>query len=71
MKKMWIEEIVRIGDWKYALVGVETLEDVFKTVEHFRNNSSYRELKEIKVNLHPQSKKIWVRAENQMIEEYK
>ena len=56
----WIEDIVEVEGLNYALVGVETLEDVFKTIDYFKNHSgSYRELGEIKVNLHPQSKKIW------------
>lgn len=42
IKITWVEDIVEIGDWRYALIGVETLEDVFKTAEYFKNNTVYK-----------------------------
>jgi hypothetical protein len=48
-----MEEPVEIKEYKYALVGVPFIDDAFKICNHYRDGPF------CKVNLHPNSSKIY------------
>jgi hypothetical protein len=51
-----MEDLIQIDNFKYTLCKVNYLNDVFDLCAKFQINSP---LKDVKVNLHPKSCKVW------------
>ena len=56
----WIEDLCHIGDFKYTVGKVKYLDDAFLIAEYFQ---LINPIKEMKVNLHLKSAKIWKQKE--------
>jgi hypothetical protein len=55
---IWMEDLIAIENFKYTLCKVSYLEDAFDFCSCFQTNPV---IKDIKVNLHPKSSKVWKR----------